>query len=226
MTRDGMTKEAFDSLLEDIMNILLDNGLKATTMGSIAKSLKMSKRTLYEIFSSKSQMVEEAIIASHTKMMENNRKIFQSSGNVMESMLKCFMAQRDFMSRVNVNFFRDTDTLFAKERKKSDFKKMSYFEDFVKAMQRGVEEGYFRKDVNFLVQCRMFSIQMESLKRMEELFPPDITLLEAYDSIYLAFLRGIATPKGMEELDKLIANYRTKKTSHNNNKPIFYENQS
>lgn len=55
MTRDGMTKEAFDSLLEDIMNILLDNGLKATTMGSIAKSLKMSKRSSTRFFQAKAR---------------------------------------------------------------------------------------------------------------------------------------------------------------------------
>lgn len=57
MTREDMTPEAYEELLESITDILLRNGLKATTMDSIAASLQMSKRTLYEIFDNKSQMV-------------------------------------------------------------------------------------------------------------------------------------------------------------------------
>ena len=48
---------------------------------------------------------------------------------------------------------------------------------------------------------RMMKVQMESVKRMEELFPPDITLLQIYDSISLGFLRSIASPAGMKLLD-------------------------
>ena len=56
----------------------------------------------------------------------------------------------------------------------------------------------------------MMSIQMESLKRMEELFPPDITLLEVYDSICISFLRGISSPKGLEILDGLLEKHHFK----------------
>ena len=40
---------------------------------------------------------------------------------------------------------------------------------------------------------------------MHDVFPPDVTLAQAYESITIGFLRSIATPKGMQILDGLTA---------------------
>ncbi len=71
------------------------------------------------------------------------------------------------------------------------------------AINLGVEQGVFRQDVNYPITLRMMSIQMESLKRMEEFFPPDVKLQDALDTIIVGFLRSIASPKGMEILDDI-----------------------
>ncbi|MDE6335182.1 MAG: TetR/AcrR family transcriptional regulator, partial [Muribaculaceae bacterium] len=57
MTREDMTPGAYDALIDAIGELLLKRGLKATTMDSIASALQISKRTLYEIFNSKNEMV-------------------------------------------------------------------------------------------------------------------------------------------------------------------------
>lgn len=199
-----MTKEAYSSLLNSIADILIENGIKATSMDLIATSLHISKRTLYEIFDSKTSMVTEALIAFHRRMCEEHAKIFSSSDNVLEAILLGFHRQRDFLSRVNVNFFRDRDSLFAEARCMSAQSKQNFIDNIVELLERGVKEGLFRDDVNMKVQCRLMLIQMESLKRMEELFPPDISLLNAYDSVSIGFLRSIASIRGLEILDNLI----------------------
>lgn len=82
-------------------------------------------------------------------------------------------------------------------------------EKFLVVFQKGARQGFFRKDVNFALQYRLLWIQMESLKRMEEFFPPDISLLEAYDSICISFLRAISTSKGLEILEKVTDHIET-----------------
>ncbi len=74
----------------------------------------------------------------------------------------------------------------------------------------GIKEGVFRKDANYNVILSLLRVQMESLKRMEEFFPPDITIVEAYNWISLGFLRSIATPKGMMTLDRLTDKFNVK----------------
>ena len=44
---------------------------------------------------------------------------------------------------------------------------------FLEIFRLGVDDGVFRKDVNYTITSKIFKIRMESLKRMEELFPPD-----------------------------------------------------
>lgn len=206
-----MSPQAYDALIDAIMMIFLKNGLKATTMDSIAAKLQISKRTLYEIFSSKTEMVTCALEAFHKRHTDALKEIFHSSKNVMEGILRGFFAHRDVMSRANVNFFRDLDSIFAESRNDSNHSKLTFLDNYVRVLEKGVEEGFFRSDVNFMLQCRLQWIQMESLKRMEEFFPPDITLLEAYDSISIGFLRSISTQKGLEMLDKTLETIKSEK---------------
>lgn len=210
MTREEMHPEAYSALIDAIGNILLTKGLKATTMDSIAATLQISKRTLYEIFSSKTEMVLSAMEAAHKKHSEEVKNIFNTSENVMEAILRGFIYHRDLMRKINVDFFRDMDSLFSEAREYSTENKIKFLENYVKVLNQGVEEGFFRKNINYMLQCRLLWIQMESLKRMEEFFPADITPLEAYDSIYISFLRSIATPVGMQMLDNLVDSLENK----------------
>ena len=48
---------------------------------------------------------------------------------------------------------------------------------------------------------------MESLKRFEQTFPSDITLLDVYDTVCVSFVRGIASEKGMKVIDKFLSKH-------------------
>lgn len=204
MAKDRPIPEAHANLLDSISEILIRNGIKATSMDFIASSLHISKRTLYEIFESKTEMVTFALGALHQKMCKEHSEIFESTDNVLEAIVLGFLRQRDFMSKVNVDFFSDMDSLFSEAKVNSKESKQNLVDNIVDMLLKGVEQGYIRSDINLNVLCRMMLIQMESLKRMEELFPPDITLLDAYDTVSISFLRSIASAKGLRMLDPLI----------------------
>lgn len=200
MTRNDLSTEAYSTLLEAIMPIILRNGLKATTMDLVASSLSMSKRTLYEIFDSKQNMIEQVLGHVFKRSEEQYSRIFREEPDVMTAMLRVFAHQRDIMSEVSPAFFRDMDT-FKETRSNYEDKDNCCNRQLMAVFRLGVEQGVFRPDVNYPVMMRMMKVLMESVKRMEELFPPDITLLQIYDSISLGFLRSIASPTGMKLLD-------------------------
>lgn len=176
-------------------------------MDSLASTLQMSKRTLYEIFGSKEEMFKEVHKYFHHKIIEQLRKTFDSSTNVMEAIIKCFLINRDIMSDVGVEFLRDMEELASQNTCMAESHQRHNYQNLLDVLQRGVAEGYFREDVNLNIQCRMFTLQMESLKRSEELFPEDISLLEIYDSIIIGFLRGVSSAKGLEELEKFLPDF-------------------
>lgn len=204
MKKESDNEKQYKRILEKIMPALMKNGLKATTMDSIASSLQMSKRTLYEIFGSKENMFREAHQYFHLKMADEIKKIFNESSNIMEAIINCFLFNRDFMSIVSADFIRDMEEFATQENLIPESKRRHHYQNLFEVLQKGVQEGYFREDVNLKVQCRMLTIQMEALKRSQEFFPEDITLLEVYDSIIIGFIRGISSPKGLSEIEKFM----------------------
>lgn len=204
MKKENVTQEDYNKLLDSIMPVIMKNGLKGTTMDSIASKLQMSKRTLYEIFGSKEEMFRELHKYFHNRIAIALAKIFETSGNVMEAIIKCFLYNRDLMSNVSAQFIRDLEQFATQTQLISEDQRRHHYQNLFEVLQQGIKEGYFRKDLNLQVHCKMVSIQMESLKRTEELFPEDITLLDVYDSIIIGFLRSISSSKGLEELDKYL----------------------
>lgn len=199
------TDETSEALIDKIAVIFMHNGLKATTMDSVAAALSMSKRTLYEIFGSKNDMILALVKRWHEKQRQCVEQIFNNSSNMMEALYRVFYIHRNQMKDVNPNFYRDMDEHFKSVRVSINEQDKEWRNNMMRVIERGIEQGVFRPDeeVNYAVSLQMIRIQMESLKRMEEFFPPGFTISEAFKSISLGMLRSIATPEGMKILDNL-----------------------
>lgn len=198
-----LSEAEWQAMADVIVGLMMEKGLKSTTMDEIASRLQMSKRTLYEIFGSKSEMLRRVLAEIADKHQEFIHSTFENAENALDAMLKIFMEHRDMMKRVNVNFFRDMDRFYKDERKCYDEQGRTRHDEMMKVFELGVSQGMFRADADYDVQARIMTLQMESLKRMEEFFPPDIELIRVYDAIILGFLRSIASPKGMKILDDI-----------------------
>ena len=212
-----LTKENYDSLIESISQIILSKGLKATTMDSVAASLSMSKRTLYEIFDSKMDMIIKVVNFWQEQHCRDVKRIFDSSDNVLEAMFRVFTVHSRKINSVSLEFFRDMDYYFPEVRE--IFEKNNRFrsESLMEVIRIGINQGVFREDVNYPVTFHLMRIQMESLKRMEKHFPPEISRMEALDTINIGFLRSIASPEGNAILDKIYADYKKKNSESNLN---------
>lgn len=203
MERTDLKEEQFERLVEAIFPIVAESGPYHTTMDAVARKLSMSKRTLYEIFGSKDEMIISVMRHMKKTHSEGIDRIIRASSNVMEAMANVLIYHQQMMSRLSADFFRDMDTRYHNLRKEFESDNCKWEEYISIAVKLGKQQGVFRTDTNYKVMFTLFRVQMESLKRMEEFFPPGITLLDAYNTISISFLRSIATEKGMKTLDQL-----------------------
>ena len=203
MQRTDLQDTDYEALLSRIVPIMLSNGLKSTTMDNVAAELGMSKRTLYEIFGSKSDMLREALEQLERQSRKYYVKVFEESDNIMEALFKVFKYNRDLTKDVNPDFYHDMDRLYQDKRKEFDQIRAKRHEEMLKVYKIGVDQGMFRPDADYPILSRMMGIQMEALKRNEELFSSEISLQRVFDAIIVGHLRSIASEKGMRILDKL-----------------------
>lgn len=198
-------RDNHDSLLCDISKIVVRKGMKAATMDSIAAALSISKRTLYEIFDNKEEMIMQVLRYMHDQHKAGIKRIIEESDNVMEGALRVCEKQIEIMKQISVEFFHDMDETYRKLRKSSyDKSEKVLIRETALFLRTGVEQGVFRNDFNFEVIIKMIHIQMESLKRMEEFFDSDMKIDDVYSTMVMMFLRGIASDKGLRILDSLL----------------------
>ncbi|MDE7413068.1 MAG: TetR/AcrR family transcriptional regulator [Muribaculaceae bacterium] len=203
---DTLTKEPNEELVMEISKLLLKNGMKATTMDSVASALTMSKRTLYEIFDSKKDMILRAVKYWQQQRFKKVEEIFKSSKTVMEALARTFAYHKSMMNNINVEFLFDMDDYAPEVRTLFTRHSHQWVDKMMYAINLGIEQGVFRTDVNYPIVLRLMRIQMESLKKMEDSFPKDITIMDAFDSIVISFLRSIGTQEGMDIIDNFYLN--------------------
>lgn len=205
MPKTDLTPEAYDSLVDSISKIVFKKGFKATTMDSVAAALGMSKRTLYEIFDNKSEMLREVMTHIHRQCETVYDEIYRTSDNVMHALARILLMQQHDMQQMSVDFFRDMDSYYSELREFYEENQRRRLLELMKMFRTGIHQGVFRSDVNYSIAYKLLKVQMESLKRMEELFPKELTMQEVYGSISIGFLRSISTIKGMKILDEICA---------------------
>lgn len=181
------------------------SGIKCITMDDIAASLGISKRTLYEVFSDKETLLEACILKAKEETDAFVTGVLKESDNVLEVLLKLYQRSIEKFHTTNKSFFEDVKKYpKAYEVMKRDNNRNH--DDAINFFKQGVEQGFFRDDVNFAIVGVLVRKQLDVL--METDLCEKFSFLEVYESIMFTFLRGISTERGAAELENFIREYR------------------
>ncbi len=194
-----------EELLENISELFLKYGLRSTSMDDICSHLKISKKTLYQHFSNKDDVVEQVLLYrrnSH-QVKKDIEKLKQNNP------IKIMLSIRDHIisslnSRMPANLF-DLKKYHPDVYQRVNEKDQIFIHNLLNdVINKGIEEGYFRKDINKSVQVYLFVKQMAFLGEPEMLSDIKYSAQIVVSTIVENVIRSFATPKGMEELEKLL----------------------
>ena len=179
------------------------HGIRAVKMDDLAASLKMSKRTLYETYQNKEALLIDVLRLT----MEEHHAVMQEfkehNNDVMDLIIEHFRIQTENYAETNPLFFKDLKFYPDLTDKFRDIEKYNE-EKTMEVFARGIEEGYFRPEVNyeFIAKVgRQFSI----IFRTQEDFS-QYDMHEVFISFVCTLLRGICTEKGIAKLDSFLQN--------------------
>lgn len=210
MTKDSTSEvspraEMKERVILEALESFRMHGIKSIRMDDIANQLKMSKRTLYEIFEDKETLLKECILYHQEVSQKELERIVRESRNVLEVILKCYKGSIEMYHKTNKKFVEEIKKypkvydMIVNSREKDNTVVINF-------LKRGVDQGIFRADMNYAIIHALLREQMDML--MTSNVCKQFSFLEVYEAVVFTYLRGIATEKGSRELDDFIREYR------------------
>lgn len=186
-----------DKIMATAMKAFMDNGIKAVKMDDIASALSISKRTLYELYGDKESLLFSCIEQRHQCQLEYIRT-FSVHHNVIEIVLEVYRRKVEEMNTTNYSFYQDIK-LYPKVVDFVEQVHANTHNQFITFIQRGVKEGYFRKDVNYELISKMFDLIGDYVAK-ENLYV-QYPYEELISNMMLVPFRGFCTFKGLKVLE-------------------------
>lgn len=172
-------------------------------MDDIARTLTISKRTLYEIYSNKEVLLFETVRKKRSDGEQWIKERLAASANVIDIILQIYMQKAEEFRSTNQLFYTDLEKYpqilrFLRQDSQTQKLRLKQF------LERGIDEGYFRRDVNTDLVMLSFEALGENIQRhsLYKLYTFD----ELFFNVFMVMLRGISTQQGIEEIDNSMKN--------------------
>ena len=201
--RTELSVDIRQNIISTAEDLFIRYGFKRVTMDDIARELAISKKTIYQFFEDKNEIVCAATEEHLRKEEEQMARMERESENVIEFLVKMTRMLRQHLATVNPGaimelqkFFPEGWNIFLR------YKEKVFVRSLVQTLSTGQQEGYFRKDFNpeILAQLRMEEVQFCFDNRI---FPRErFDFAEVQIQVFRHFIEGIITQKGRELLEE------------------------
>ena len=182
-------------------SLFMQRGIRAVSMDEIAVGLGMSKKTLYQHFADKDELVD-AVVAAHLERMQADARSWrqQAQDAVHEMFITMEQIQLQ-LSNMNPILLHDMQKFHPSAYQQFRKHKDVFLFELIRAnLQWGIEEGYYRADLDIDLLCR-YRLASLMLPFNTELFPPQqFNLGNLCQNLLQHFVFGLATEKGHKRL--------------------------
>jgi AcrR family transcriptional regulator len=197
--------ETRNKILGSAIELFSQYGFKNVTMDDIARRAGISKKTLYQHFTNKPDIVEEAVVWHQSDNCHSCEVAMEDSANAIEAMVRVMMLLDKMYRQINPVAMFELQRFYPSAYDK--FRK-SLLDQDVKAVrsniERGISEGLYREGIDVDLLSR-FHIEAALMVLQPNLLVNDrYTLQQVNHVISEHFLYGLMTPKG----EKLYLKYK------------------
>ena len=190
-----------DKILDSAIALFHERGVKAVKMDDIANCLSISKRTLYEIYDNKEDLLFECVKTSFEHSEKELHESVENADNVMDILLRIYRLKMNLLRKTHPSFYCELEKYpkILEYFEKQDGKRRAQQMDFIK---RGIREGYFRNDVNYDLILDLFDVSNRYI--ISNYNSLNYSMEQLSYNLVFVFLRGFCTLRGVEILDKFL----------------------
>jgi len=193
-----------ETLIRDISKIFMSNGIKTITMDDIAKRLKVSKRTLYELFTTKDNLINLIVKNKIEEEKQIIEKFIKESKNAIDVMVN--------ISKTMIEMYKGSHSSVLHDLKKYHFETWLEIDKFhnkyilfavQQNLERGIKEGYYRDSISPRILSAYYVIQLQLFSNLSNFNLKKENHEELIKQFFDYHIYGILSYKGIKYYLKL-----------------------
>jgi AcrR family transcriptional regulator len=198
--------EIKERILTECSQMLMSAGPSSMTMDDVARACGISKRTLYETFPDKRTLIEECVNRQHKAKNAEVKEIFETSNNCFEAMYRVYQRARKMYANTSVAFINDIKRLYPDIFNQHMGNEKVTVDGLSSVLRKAQDEGLVIKRINPEIAAYLFVASMRELHENSHFAQYGFKSDDMFDHVFISFLRGVATIKGIEMIEYLEKN--------------------
>lgn len=196
-----------DEIIELTRTMVIAQGVKAVRMDDVAQAAHVSKRTIYEEFGDKEELLFQAAKLHFDKLDAQNASLAIKEPNILIAILVIIDKLRH-SSSVNwqlrnslKKFYPNVNKRLLEDRADEKLKVI------VQSLKLGIKQGYIHPRINPELALAILNYISIGIIENNELIviPQGYTVQAAFESMFINYLRGISTVEGVKIIDEYVS---------------------
>jgi AcrR family transcriptional regulator len=188
-------------IIEKSLELFQKYGIKSVTMDDLSMELGMSKKTLYQYFNDKNDLVKKVITYEFEKKLSVFNSIMNGPGNAIDHLVAAnnFILGEQKSHRPSLIF--DLQKYFTETHNEIHIAKRNHLFNAIKSnLIKGIDEGIYRADLDAEIIAKLHVFRVESILTNDIFTMEELTSLKFANEIFNYHLRGIVNEKGLKIL--------------------------
>ena len=195
-----------EKILEKTAEMFQRYGVRSVTMDDLANKIAISKKTIYQHFKDKKEVVKESVKYMMEKDLEQIKEVQAKSKDEIHELVLISQMFKDQVKDMNPSLLFDLKKYHQEGWSTYlDLKEECYQVGILETLAKGQDKGLFRNDLNIEIVAKMRMAQVE-LGFDPDVFPSsDFDVSEVQMQFFTHFVYGIVTKQGRELFEKYSA---------------------
>jgi len=192
-------------IVKRVWELYREFGIRSVTMDDVVREMGISKKTLYQYFSDKTELVMAVMDSVYEKRKNEMCEVLLGKENAIEEMLTYYGLQLKMIREHKPTLIYDLKKYYPKIHEKVSVRKRQHIYDSVlQNLKRGKSEGLFRADINEEILARLNLMRIEAIMSSGIFSDEEIVAPYFFKEIWSYHMYGIVNNKGRKILEQNI----------------------
>jgi TetR/AcrR family transcriptional regulator, cholesterol catabolism regulator len=207
-----------EKIIEKASELFLKYGIRTISMDELAKELSISKKTIYQHFKDKDELVFVVTKKGLEEDQCNSAAIIGQAENALDEMFLMNACSEDIFKDMSPSVLHDLEKFHPESWKIYEEYKSGYVQQIViENFESGKKQGLYRQDFDSQVLAILF-VELFELGIDPNLYPKEKFDLNKVQSLFFEhFIRGILSEEGIHYFE----NYTKLTQNQKQTEPIY-----